>query len=272
MKIFKHKLALKKEIFNLRKLSFVPTMGTLHEGHKFLINKAKTKSEKVIVSLYVNPKQFNSKKDFVKYPRDIKRDLDILKKLKVDYLYMPNYSDIFSFKTLNKVYLEKFSKKLCGRNRRFHFKGVVNVVNRFLEIIKPTYLFLGKKDFQQFSIIRSHIRKRRINTKVVLCKTVREKNGVACSSRNKNLNKNQLKKASNIYRYLKKEKNKIKKSTKFKFDKTRIYNDLLCFGINKIDYIECINLDNLKKAQLTKDKFNIFIAYFINNVRLIDNI
>merc|ERR1711991_273247 len=112
------------------------------------------------------------------------------------------------FKPRHKVFLDKFSKKLCGRFRRGHFEGVLNVVNRFIEIIKPKYIYLGKKDYQQLYLIRKHIEKRKIKSKIIECKTIRENNGIACSTRNFDLNKKQMKIASNIINYLRNLKKK----------------------------------------------------------------
>ena len=190
MKIFKNKEYLKSEIGNNKSISFVPTMGGLHKGHISLIKRAKRYKNKTLVSIYVNPKQFNKKEDYKKYPVNLEKGLKILKKLKVNYLYLPTYKDLFKFKPSHKIYLHKFSKILCGKYRKYHFKGVLDVVNRFLEIIRPKYLFLGIKDFQQLTLIKKHILKNKINTKIVSCKTVREANGIVCSSRNFNLNKN----------------------------------------------------------------------------------
>ncbi len=271
MKIFKSKHKLQKEILNIKNISFVPTMGGLHRGHLSLIKKSKTFKGKSVVSIFINPKQFNEKKDFLSYPRNSKKDLKILKRLNVDFVYIPTVKDIFSFRTKNKIFLDKSSKKLCGKSRTGHFKGVLNVVNRFLEIIKPRYIFLGIKDFQQCYLINRHILKKRINTKVIHCKTIRERNGVACSTRNNHLNKNQFKIASNVFRYLK----KIKKLTQKKisnFKIIKIKNDLINLGIKKIDYIELYNLKTLKRPKNKREKFKIFIAFYLNKTRLIDNI
>ena len=211
MKIFKNKEHLKSEIGNNKSISFVPTMGGLHKGHISLIKTAKRYKNKTLVSIYVNPKQFNRREDYKKYPRNLVKDLKILRKLKVNYLYLPTYEDLFKFKTTHKVYLHKFAKKLCGKYRKGHFKGVLNVVNRFLEIIRPKYLFLGLKDFQQLILIKKHILKNKIVTKVTSCRTVREPSGVACSSRNFNLNKNQMKIAKDVFNYLIKIKKKQRK-------------------------------------------------------------
>ena len=166
MKIFKNKHKLHEENLTDKNISFVPTMGGLHKGHISLIKKSKNFKGKVLVSIFVNPKQFNNKTDFKKYYRNVKGDLKILSKLKVDYVYLPNKKEIFSFNAKNKVFMDKFSKKLCGSFRKGHFEGVLDVVNRFLEIIKPKYIFLGVKDFQQSYLINMHILKRKINTKL----------------------------------------------------------------------------------------------------------
>ena len=271
MKIFKSKHKLKEEISNIKNISFVPTMGGLHKGHISLIKKSQNFKGKTLVSIFVNPKQFNEKKDFLNYPRNLKKDLRILKHLNVDLIYLPGLKDIFSFQVKNKIFLDKFSKKLCGRSRKGHFKGVLNIVNRFLELIKPKYIFLGIKDFQQSYLIRRHIVKRKIKTKVINCKTIREKNGIACSTRNNNLNKNQLKIASNTIKYLKNKKKLIKKKlSNFKF--VNIKKDLINLGVKKIDYVELYNSNTLKRPKGKREKFKIFIAFYLNKTRLIDNI
>jgi pantoate--beta-alanine ligase len=271
MKIFKNKLNLQKEISNENCLSFVPTMGGLHKGHLSLIKKAKKYKCKICVSIFVNPTQFNKKNDFKSYPRNIKSDIKKLKKLRINYLYLPDYSDIYSFKTKSKIYIDKFSKQLCGRFRKGHFEGVLNVINRFLEIIKPRYIYLGIKDYQQLTLIERHIKKKEIKTKVIKCKTIREKNGVACSTRNINLNSEQLIIASNIYKYLLNLNKKIKKNYKL-FNESKIKKDLISLGATEIDYIENLDIKNFKRIHKLKKKFKLFFAYYINNIRLIDNI
>jgi pantoate--beta-alanine ligase len=271
MKIFKNRLLLQKEIAKINCISFVPTMGGLHKGHLSLIKKAKNYKCKILVSIFINPKQFNKKQDFINYPSNLNNDIKILKKLKVDFLYTPSFKDIYSFKTKNKIHLNKFSNYLCGKFRKKHFKGVLNVVNRYLEIIKPKYIFLGLKDFQQLTLISYHIFKNKIKTKVIKCKTFREKNGVACSTRNFNLDKEQLLIASNVYKYLFKIKNKIKLNRKF-FNQNKLKKDLFSLGINKIEYIQNIDLKRFFKITKSKKQTKIFIAYYIKDVRLIDNI
>tara|TARA_B100001248_G_C27271509_1_gene403328 strand:- start:22 stop:837 length:816 start_codon:yes stop_codon:yes gene_type:complete len=271
MKIFKDKHTLQKEILKTKGISFIPTMGGLHNGHISLIKESKKSKFKTLVSIFINPKQFNKKSDFRSYPRNTKKDIKILKKLKVNYLYIPTFKDIYGFKTKNKIFLDKSSKKLCGKFRKGHFEGVLNVVNRFLEIIKPRYIYLGKKDYQQLYLIKKHIEKNKIRSKIIECKTIRENNGIACSSRNSNLNKNQMKIASDIFYYFSILKKKIKKNYNL-FNINQIKNDLINLGANKIDYIENYNLKSFKKIKKSNKKFNLFFAYYIQNIRLIDNI
>jgi len=144
-------------------------------------------------------------------------------------------------------------------------------VNRFIEIIKPKYIFLGKKDYQQLYLIKKHLEKRKIKSKIVECKTIRENNGVACSSRNSNLNKDQKKIASNIFYYLSSLKKRIKKNySLFKINK--IKKELIKLGANKIDYLENYNAKSFNKIKKPNKKYNLFFAYYIKKIRLIDNI
>ena len=271
MKIIRQKKDLNRLFSKINSFSFVPTMGGLHKGHKFLIKKAKKKNKNILVSIFVNPKQFNSKNDFKSYPRNFKKDVQILKKLKVKYLFYPNYNDVFLFKTKNKIYLHPFSKKLCGKYRPGHFKGVLDVVNRLLEILKPKYMILGEKDFQQLFLIRKHIIKNNIKTSIVTHKTVRNQNFIPYSSRNLNLSKYDKILASKVFKTLKNEKFLIKRKKIKKINLLNVKNKILKMGIKKIDYIEALNLKSLKKAKKFNEKFNIFSAFYIGNVRLIDN-
>ena len=267
MKLFTNKKQLQREIrkFNI---SFVPTMGALHKGHESIIRKSVKRSGKTLVSIFVNPKQFNNKRDLNTYPRNNNNDLKILKRLKVHYLYKPSYDDIYKFKTEKKIYLDRFSKELCGQFRKGHFKGVIDVVNRFLEIIKPKTILLGKKDFQQLYLIKKHIEKNRLNIKVVPCKTIRDKNFIAYSSRLRKLNRYQNLNLIKIIKVLRNYKNNlICKKTSYNFNK--IKRDLLYAGAKKVDYIELIDLKTLKKPK--RNVYNLFFAFYIGKIRFIDN-
>ena len=271
MKIIRQKKDLYSIINKINCLSFIPTMGALHKGHELLIKKAKKKNKFTIVSIFINPKQFNSKADFNTYPKNLKKDLKILKKLKVKYVFLPNYDDIFSFKTKNKIYLHPFSNKLCGKFRPGHFKGVIDVVNRLLELIKPRYIFLGKKDFQQLFLIKEHIYMNKIKTTVIPCNTVRENKFLPYSSRNYNLSKNDKILAIKVFKFLRNEKKIIKRKKIKKINLHHIKKKILNFGIKRIDYVTALNLSSLKNAKKFSENFNFFCAFYINNVRLIDN-
>ena len=149
--------------------------------------------------------------------------------------------------------------------------GVLNVVNRFLEIIRPKYILLGLKDFQQLTLIEKHIIKNKINTKVISCKTIRERNGVVCSTRNFNLSNKQSKIASSVYKYLFTIKKLTKKNIKL-FNSSILKKKLIILGVSKVDYLDIINLKKLKKPKSRKENYNIFLAYYLGKTRLIDNI
>ena len=269
MKIIRKISELKSEISNIRNLGFVPTMGAFHDGHLSLIKKSLKKCSKTLVSIYVNPTQFNNKKDFSSYPRNFKKDLNKLKKLNVDFLFVPTTRDIYKKKREKKLIVHSKKNILCGKNRKGHFEGVVDILDRLLSLINPKFMFLGKKDFQQLFLIKKHAKKY-FKVKIIPCKIIRDRNFVALSSRNFLLSKNNLKIAGKISKKLNLIKKQIKKNYKFKrkinFYKSYITNK---FGV-KIDYLEVRNENDLSTFK-NKKKFRLFVAYHISKVRLIDN-
>ena len=271
MKIFKDRQSLQKEIFQNHGISFVPTMGGLHKGHISLIKKSKRYKFKTLVSIYINPKQFDNKREFSIYPKNLKKDIEILKKLKVDYLYTPSFKDIYNFKTKNKIYLDKFSKQLCGKFRKGHFKGVIEVMNRLIEIVKPKYIFMGKKDYQQLFLIKKLISRRKINSRIIACDIIRESNGVASSTRNLKLTEKEFKIASKVYHYIVNIKKKLR-TKKNIISKKEIQENINALGVKNINYIEFRDLKDLKKRNKISSTTNIFIAYYLRKIRLIDNI
>ena len=217
MKIIYTKNKLVNFVLKQKNMGFVPTMGTIHEGHISLIKKSINQSDKTIVSIFINKPQFNRKSDFLKYPRVLKKDISILTKLKVDYLYLPSIIQIYPNGPNNNIKISSFGKKLCGKFRSGHFEAVVDVIERFIKIIKPKKIYFGEKDMQQLKIIEDFVKKKHIKVKVVRCKTIREKNGIACSSRNFLLSLNEKKIASKIYTYLKNKKQNLIKKIYFQF-------------------------------------------------------
>ena len=270
MIIIKNIKELETKIKNMKNISFVPTMGALHWGHISLIKRAKKKSKNVIVSIFINKKQFNSSKDFKSYPRNLNKDLNKLKQLKVKIAFLPIDKEINSFKRKNKIFLDKFSKKLCGKFRPGHFYAVINIVNTFLEIIKPTFLMMGEKDFQQVYLIKKHIIKNNINVKLIKCKTVRNKQGLAMSSRNKNLNIKNLKTACKVINFLKVQKRIMMSQNNLKKKINLLKKKILSLGAQKVDYLEIINLNNIDK-NYKKNNLRLFVSFYINKIRLIDN-
>jgi len=269
MKIISKKIELSKFTHNKKSLGFVPTMGGIHVGHISLIKRSIAECKNSIVSIFVNKQQFNKRNDFLKYPRVLKRDISKLKKLKINVLYMPKDKDIYPMGYNKKIKISPFKKKLCGRFRPGHFEAVVDVIDRFVKIINPTKIYFGEKDFQQLKILEDFIKKNHSSCKVVPCKTIREKNGIACSSRNTLLNNKEKMIASKIYKLIKNNKERlIQKKIKINEIKSTLYK----MRVQKIDYIEILNINKLIKPFKKGFKYKIFLAYYLNKTRLIDNI
>jgi len=269
MKLIRQITDLNKAISNQKELGFVPTMGSLHKGHASLINSSKRKCKKTLVSIFVNPTQFNNANDFKTYPRNLNEDIKLLKILKVDFLYIPTVSQIYNNKERKVTRLKKSQKILCAKFRKGHFEGVLDVLSRFTNIIKPKNIFMGEKDYQQFFLVRKFI-ERKYKTKVISCKTIRDSNKVALSSRNSLLDLENLNTVGKISLTLTKFKNLIKKNIKNKKLIKKIKIDLIKKFKIKIEYLECRNTYNLSTNIMNKP-FKLFVAYYINNVRLIDN-
>ena len=270
MKLIRQITDFNKAISNQKELGFVPTMGSLHKGHASLINSSKQKCKKTLVSIFINPTQFNNTNDFKAYPRDLDKDIKLLKKLKVDFLYLPTVSQIYTDKNLNKTRLNKSQKILCAKFRKGHFEGVLNVLNRFTKLISPKIIFMGKKDFQQFYLVKKFIEKH-YKTKVYPCKTIRNSNMTALSSRNNLLNKANLNNSGLIANKLFNLKCLIDKNSDKSKSLIRILKKELIKSFNiRIEYLECRNVINLS-SNLKNKPFKLFVAYYLNNVRLIDN-
>ena len=269
MKIISDKNKLVKFVHNEKNLGFVPTMGAIHQGHISLLKRSMKQCDKTIVSIFINKAQFNKESDFCKYPRILKKDISILKKSKVDYLYLPSEKQIYPDGRNKNIKNCSLGKKLCGKFRPGHFEGVVDVIDRFIKIIKPKKMYLGEKDMQQLKIIEHFIKKNRIKTKVVGCKTVREKNGLACSSRNFLLSSKERKIASKIYKLLIYKKQSLVKN---KISLKALKRKILSLGVTKIDYIQILDINKIITPFKRNNNKKIFIAYYLRSTRLIDNI
>ena len=211
MKILLDNSSLFESLRPFNDLGFVPTMGGIHKGHLSLINKSNRLSKITIVSIFINPKQFNNKKDLKSYPRNINKDLKILKKTnKVDFVYLPSFKDIYNDKNKSKIKLSKKDTILCAKYRKGHFEGVLDVMERLTKIVNPKKIFMGEKDFQQLYLVKKRLEKK-YKAKIIPCKTIRDKKNVALSSRNFLLKKSNLKIAANVYKKLVNIKKNIKK-------------------------------------------------------------
>ena len=270
MKLIKQITDLNKAINKEKEFGFVPTMGSLHKGHESLIRVSKKKCKKTMVSIFVNPTQFNKKEDYKTYPRSLKKDLKTLKRLKVDYVYIPTVSQIYKNKKKSKITLNKSDQILCAKSRRGHFEGVLNVLNHFVKLISPKIIFMGEKDYQQFFLVKKFIEKK-YNSKVYMSKTIRDSNSVALSSRNILLNQTNLKAARLITNKLFDLRHSINKNKSKANNLIRVFKKVLIKNFNvKIEYLECRNLINLR-TNLYNKPFKLFIAYYLDGVRLIDN-
>ena len=270
MKIILNNSILRKTLGPFNDIGFVPTMGGIHEGHISLIKKSIKFNKKTIVSIFVNPKQFNDIKDFKSYPSNIKNDLAILKKIKkLDFIYIPKFKDIYENNKQSRIKINQKDKILCAKYRKGHFEGVLDVMSRLTALIKPKKIFMGKKDFQQFFLVKKFIEKK-FQTKVIGCKTIRNKNKLALSSRNFLFNKQELKDVEKISKTFLNLKNKIKSTKNINRFLQKTKNDLQKFFNIKIEYLENRNTKNLtisNKYQGSK----VFLSYYYKNIRLIDN-
>ncbi len=266
---------LQSELLKVKgKIGFVPTMGALHTGHISLVKQAHKKCNFVVVSVFVNPTQFNDKSDLDKYPRKLDKDARMLKEAGVSLLFAPTNSDIYpkGLKTEVNIDLGKLDKVMEGQFRPGHFAGVMQVVNRLLEIVKPDFLFMGQKDFQQFSIIAHMLKIQKSKTQLVVCPIMREPHGLAMSSRNERLSKSTREKAALIYKVLKSIKRRRK---------TRTINELKAYAESKfaappfkLEYIAFADGYTLQPIlKIDESKYSVCcVVVWADDVRLIDNI
>ena len=270
MKIILNNSILQKTLGPFNDIGFVPTMGGIHEGHLSLIKKSIKFNKKTIVSIFINPKQFNDIEDFKSYPSNIKKDLAILKKIKkLDFIYIPKFKDIYNSKKQSNIKINKKDKILCAKYRKGHFEGVLDVMNRLTSLIRPKMIFMGKKDFQQFFLVKNYIEKK-FNTKVIGCKTIRNKNKLALSSRNFLLNKQELKEVEKISKTFLNLKNEIKNNRNINSFLQKSKKDLEKFFNIKIEYLENRNTKNLTISNKYRGS-KVFLSYYYKNIRLIDN-
>jgi len=254
-------------------IGFVPTMGYLHEGHLSLVRESLRKTDYTVVSIFVNPTQFGPAEDFNRYPRDLSRDAQVLKKEGVDILFIPDTQEMYpeGYKTF--VEVKDLQNLLCGKSRPGHFRGVCTVVLKLFNIIQPNVAFFGQKDAQQAVIIKKMIRDLNLDISIEVLPIIREHDGLALSSRNSYLSPEQRKAALVLYKSLKEAEKMIAEGERSAGN----IIERMCKIINSepranIDYVEIVDLENLNPVVEIENEALIALAVFIGNVRLIDNI
>lgn len=278
MKFLRTKKEVNQELDILRKrqitIGFVPTMGALHEGHLELVKKAKQNSNIIVVSIFVNPTQFNNKEDFENYPNSISKDLELLDQTGVDLVFVPSNQEIYPSQPSLSFDFGKIERVLEGAFRPGHFNGVAIVVSKLLNIVKPHRVYFGQKDLQQVMIVRRLVEDLSFNTEIVIIPTVRESDGLAMSSRNLRLSLEQRAIAPLLYKGLLMAKDELLKGNNWLAIREKIN---LMFkeqpGV-QLEYFELVSTERFELLEEVNGQSGIAIctAAFIGNIRLIDNI
>jgi len=250
-------------------ITFIPTMGNLHNGHLSLFERASELNNPIFSSIFINPLQFNNKSDFTNYPKTLEKDISLLESQNCECLFLPDESILDNIEQIKAPDKANF---LCGANRPGHFDGVLTIVNKLFDIMRPSDAVFGLKDYQQYLLIKDYVNSRNLPINVVGSKTIRDKNGLAMSSRNNLLTSNELIKASEIYKSLLFIKNNTKNLSKHFLDE--VSRDLNKKGF-KVDYLTVINSITLQEClnqRMEEGRLIVAIAAKIGSVRLIDNI
>lgn len=250
-------------------ITFIPTMGNLHNGHLSLFERASELNNPIFSSIFINPLQFNNKNDFANYPKTLKNDISLLESQNCECLFLPDESILDNIEQIKAPDKANF---LCGANRPGHFDGVLTIVNKLFDLMRPSDAVFGLKDYQQYLLIKDYVNSRNLPINVVGSKTIRDKNGLAMSSRNNLLTSNELIKASEIYKSLLFIKNNTKNLSKHFLDE--VSRDLNKKGF-KVDYLTVINSITLQEClnqRMEEGRLIVAIAAKIGSVRLIDNI
>ena len=277
MQVFKSVGAIHNELVKLKghkSIGFVPTMGALHKGHLSLIEKSKAENDLTVVSVFVNPTQFDRKEDLDQYPRTLENDLKLLEQLQCDYVFTPEADDIYSSKIQSENFdFDGLELAMEGRHRPGHFDGVGTIVKKLFEIIMPNTAYFGEKDFQQLQIIKKLVKKYRIPVKIIGCPIYRESDGLAMSSRNTRLSPEHRKQVPFIYKTLKQAQQLFKKQSANKVKKW-VEQQFSLHPSLQLEYFEIANANTLQSAirKSKNKKYRAFIAVYAGNIRLIDNI
>lgn len=253
-------------------VGFVPTMGALHEGHLSLVRAAKQQCSPVIVSIFVNPKQFGPSEDLEKYPRNFEKDCALLESLGVDFVFAPEAAEIYPSGFRTSVCVDGLSEKFEGRIRPGHFDGVCTVVLKLLEIVRPRFAYFGRKDAQQARIVRQMTGDLNLDAEIVVCPIVRESDGLAMSSRNAYLSSDERRAATVLHRSLVAARQRIKDGARATGEILDAVNSTIASEkLAKLDYAALIGADSFEKVDFLRGSCLLLIAARIGSTRLIDN-
>lgn len=272
-KITELQLSLKSDREKGLSIGFVPTMGALHKGHLSLVERAGKENDRVVVSIFVNPNQFNDPKDLKNYPRTLENDLSLLSTLKCDYIFSPEVDEIYPEPDTRKFDFGELETVMEGHFRPGHFNGVAQVVSKLFDIVNPDKAYFGLKDFQQYSILKNMVRMLNLSVTIVPCDIVREEDGLAMSSRNALLTREHREVAPRIYAILKRARDE---ASGFSPDelKSRVINAINAVPSLKVEYFEIVDeltLQSISNWEQPGIKVGC-VAVFAGSVRLIDNI
>jgi pantoate--beta-alanine ligase len=255
-----------------RTIAFVPTMGFLHEGHLSLMKKGREIADIVVASIFVNPAQFGPSEDFGSYPRNIEGDLKLLKKEGVDIAFLPDEKELYPDGFQTCVELKNLPNHLCGLSRPVFFKGIASVVSKLFNIVKPHYAIFGKKDYQQFLVIKQMVKDLNFDIEIIGAPIVRERDGLAMSSRNSYLNPEQRRHALSLYRSLTRAGEILQSGER---NSSKIINKaaaiIKSYPDTEIDYIKICDQENLSDMEIIDRPALMALAVKVGKTRLIDN-
>ncbi len=275
MKIIKTIAAIREEVKQAKmtnqSIGFVPTMGYLHEGHLSLISEARKKHDLVIISIFINPLQFGPNEDFDRYPRDFVRDERLAREAGADILFYPSVTDMYPEEVPMTIHVTKGVDVLCGASRPGHFDGVATVVMKLFQLIQPNQAFFGQKDAQQVAIIMNMVRTFNVPVTIVACPTIREEDGLAKSSRNVYLTKEEREEAPFLYRTLEYGAKLIREGM---LNKQQVKSEMLAQlegGRGAVDYLDILQYPSLERVEKLSGQIILALAYQYQHARLIDN-
>jgi len=253
-------------------IGFVPTMGYLHGGHLSLVRKSIQNADATVVSIFVNPAQFGPQEDFKEYPRDFNRDMELLKKEGVDYVFFPDSVEMYPQGYKTYVQVQDLEEKLCGHSRPGHFKGVCTIVLKLFNIIDPDVAFFGQKDAQQAVILRKMVEDLDLDVIIKVLPIIRDEDGLALSSRNEYLNSREREAALTLHRSLQEAKKMIEAGERRAGNIIKRIEEMMRQEpLARIDYIEIVDLDELKPVERIEDETLLALAVFVDKTRIIDN-